>query len=227
MPLQKLVPFFLCLLLFTSQVNCGVKSQEEQSIQEYSPPDSLIPYTHYLDSLNLRKTGVDTADYSAARGLLYNVVNNEIPAYWIGTTWDFNGVTQTPNEGYIACGYFLTTVMKQTGYDIKRVWMAQQASSVLINAYCTDIIKTNSLDKVRDYLSEQPDSSTFIIGLDFHTGFVTKLGSDYYLIHSNYINSEGVIKEKVETADVLTSNSFFMIGSLNKRKNRVGQWMGW
>ncbi|MBO6516370.1 MAG: hypothetical protein JJ975_07445 [Bacteroidia bacterium] len=208
-------------------MSCTFVTSQEQ--QETETPDSaqVIPYADYLDSLNHRKTTIDSGDFIGAKHLLFNVFHSEIPSYWIGTRWDFNGTTPTPGDGLIACGYYLTTTMKQTGYEINRYKMAQQASSVLIEAYCSNIAKMTSLEAVSKYLSTQPDSSTFIIGLDSHTGFVTKHGNNYYLIHSNYIGSEGVIREKLEEAQVLVHNSFFMIGSLNGHKQRLTQWMKW
>jgi hypothetical protein len=37
------------------------------------------------------------------------VTETIIPA-WIGTGWDFNGITEKPQQGSIACGYFVTTI---------------------------------------------------------------------------------------------------------------------
>lgn len=186
-----------------------------------------LSYTAYLDSLSVRKSAIDSGDWEGARSLFFQVYNNEIPGYWIGTPWDFNGTTSKPQNGTIACGYFLTTVMKQTGYDIDRYKMAQQASSVLIKQYCTNIKSMNSMKALQEYLEQQPDSSIFIVGLDFHTGFITKKGADYRIIHSNYIASEGVIKEQVSSSQVLTSNGFFMIGSLSANDHLLAGWMGW
>jgi len=33
----------------------------------------------------------------------------EIFPAWSGTPWDFNGISQTPGEGEIACGYFVSS----------------------------------------------------------------------------------------------------------------------
>ena len=186
-----------------------------------------LPYEKYLTNLNTQKESIDSADWDKARGLLFTTINDNLPHYWIGTKWDFNGTTEIPKSGTIACGYFLTTTMKQTGYDIKRVWMAQQASSVLIKAYCSDIKILSSLEKVTQYLNTQPDSSSFIIGLDFHTGFVTKGVDGTFIIHSNYIGDEGVVKEPIQSAAVLANNKYFMIGNLGMRKDQIQTWMNW
>ncbi|MCB9262105.1 MAG: hypothetical protein H6607_07000 [Flavobacteriales bacterium] len=189
--------------------------------------NKTLSYNEYLDSLSKQKSAIDSGDFDLAKKLLFETINDHIPSYWIGTKWNFNGTSQTPKSGTIACGYFLTTVMKQTGYNIERVKMAQQASSVLINAYCTDIKTLGSKEKIKAYLAAQPDSSVFILGLDFHVVFVAKNGSDNQIIHSNYIDNMGVVKENFDNAQVLSKNTFFMIGNLSANTKKMNEWMGW
>lgn len=51
---------------------------------------------------------------------------------WVGTKWDFNGTTQIPQQGSIACGYFVTTVLQDGGVKLNRVKLAQCASEQMI-----------------------------------------------------------------------------------------------
>jgi hypothetical protein len=213
-------------LAFFVLLACGSNSIQSKSIEKCVKSTS-VSYDQYLIELQNEKSQIDTNDWKRANALLFHTINENIPSYWAGTKWDFNGTTQQPGLGNIACGYFLTTTMQQTGYDIKRVWMAQQASSILIKAYCKEIKVMNSLSSVKEYLKLQPDSTCFIIGLDFHTGFVTKGSDSSFLIHSNYINSQGVIKEDISNAEVLLTNTYFMIGSLTAHKERLKTWMNW
>ncbi len=205
----------------------GISCQSSPANIHQATTDPVISYDSFLNSLKVQKSAVDSGDYKKANASLFQTFHADVPQYWIGTSWDFNGTTQEPGKGDIACGYFLTTTMQQTGYDIKRIWMAQQASSVLIKQYCSDIKISSKLGSIIAYLKSQPDSSCFIIGLDFHTGFVTKNGTDMYIIHSNYIENEGVIKEKIEHSKVLKNNKYFMIGSMTKRKDHIATWMSW
>ena len=39
---------------------------------------------------------------------------------WIGTKWDFNGISEKPQQGNIACGYFVTTVLRDAGLNLAR-----------------------------------------------------------------------------------------------------------
>ena len=223
--LHKSLLLTVLLLFSLSSIQCTNLSDQDSTNSQ--PVVDTASYETYLKTLEHRKTQIDSGDYASAGALLFQALHDETFTYWSGTPWDFNGTTQQPRKGTIACGYYLTTLMKQTGFDIQRIYMAQQASSVLIKAYCTDIRTTGSLENVKSYLETQPDSSVFIIGLDFHTGFVTKCDTTYHLIHSNYISNQGVVKERLDEAHVLTNNSFFMIGNLSTRKDRIAQWMKW
>ena len=56
-----------------------------------------------------------------------NYLVNEIIPHWYGTEWDFNGYTAVPNQGVIACGYFVSTTLLHMGINVNRYKMAQQA----------------------------------------------------------------------------------------------------
>src|SRR5678815_2190781 len=45
-----------------------------------------------------------------ARTLVTRTIYSEIFSSWYGTAWDFNGTTEVPQQGKIACGYFVSTV---------------------------------------------------------------------------------------------------------------------
>ena len=52
---------------------------------------------------------------------------NKIIPYWYGTTWSFNGHTSKPNQGEIACGYFVSTTLKDMGLKLNRYCLAQKS----------------------------------------------------------------------------------------------------
>lgn len=132
-------------------------------------------------------------------------------------------MTRQPNEGKIACGYFVTHTLSDIGFRIERARLAQVASGEMIRELCTNIKTFNRFDQLEKYLQTQPDRSVFIIGLDFHTGYIVKDGGSYFL-HSNYIAKEGVVKEPIQTSRALVRNKFFMIGSLSQNKRFINGW---
>lgn len=52
---------------------------------------------------------------------------NHIVHHWHNTTWAFEGYTNTPIQGEIACYYFVSTTLKYFEFNLYRYKMAQQA----------------------------------------------------------------------------------------------------
>lgn len=168
---------------------------------------SKISYTELLSSIKKKNT-------QARKEELFSFINNEIPTYWEGTPWSFNGTTRIPQSGSIACGYFITNVLTDFGYDIKRIYLAQQPSSVMIKQLCTDLKYFDSREKLKDFVKSKSKNQVYIVGLDFHTGFITFDGNNTYFIHSNYIKNQGVVKELATSSQALNASKTFMIGNL-------------
>lgn len=115
----------------------------------------------------------------------------EIIPHWYGTPWDFNGYTDTPQKGKIACGYFVSTTLLHSGINLDRYKLAQQAPK--------DEVIALSLRKPFRGFSGFPASSMatnmnqelkeglYFLGLgESHVGYLLKQDSELYLIHANY-----------------------------------------
>jgi hypothetical protein len=46
--------------------------------------------------------------------------------------WDYNGYTNTPKNGVIACGYFVSTTLKHFGFNLNRYDVAKKYSSSIV-----------------------------------------------------------------------------------------------
>ncbi len=157
---------------------------------------------------------------------LFGLINNELYYYWKGTPWDFNGATQSPQKGNIACGYFITNTLSDLGFSLQRVKLAQAPSSEMIKKLCVDIHWFTKFEELQTYLDRQPGKSVYLVGLDFHTGYILKDSLNSYFFHSNYIKKQGVIKERIEESAALRYNKAFMIGSLSANKRLMEEWIG-
>ena len=138
--------------------------------------------------------------------------------YWYGTKWNFNGTTEIPQQGSIACGYFVTTLLRDAGLNINRVKLAQQASSVIIEAVCNkENIKTfsNAMNENFFKYIKQQGESMYIVGLDFHTGFIYFDDKEIYFIQSKYYGEVAVVKEVADKSKVLLSSKFKMLGRID------------
>lgn len=164
-----------------------------------------------------------------ARTLLLSRLSDSLFVCWYGTGWDFNGTSTCPRQGNIACGYFVTTLLKHAGFDINRTHLAQVASSEMIKAFCPPekikIITNNQTKKLFDHIKSKPDG-IFIVGLDNHTGFIVKEGADIDFVHSNYLSDvDKVVREPLEESEIIKTNGYFMVGDLSHSDATMEKWI--
>ena len=240
----KIIFFTLIILSFLScenseKPNIPTTKNEEiiDTIEQIKPVSFFDTENHYNNYKNLKlritkqKSDLNQLNPSEkliqGKNFLANMLVDSIFNYWYGTTWDFNGHTKTPRNGEIACGYFITSTMKDMGINLNRISLAQKASSEIIKKLCkTETIKTYSnLEKLKTYLSEIKNNEVLILGLDYHVGFVVKRNGKNYFIHSNYISREGVIKEILETSLAINSSNIYMIGNVTRNDELILNWL--
>ena len=142
-------------------------------------------------------------------------ITNTLFDDWYGTPYDFNGNTTIPQSGHIACGYFVTTILEHAQFDLDRVWYAQQASSVLIDAICGNdhVIKFDNLNSLEWYINKS-QTNLFLVGLDTHVGFLWKDGADIYIVHAAQSGGYRVSKQKIKNASVMLKSNLFYLGNL-------------
>lgn len=142
---------------------------------------------------------------------------NDIIPYWYGTTWNFNGYTAKPNEGSIACGYFVSTTLRDMGLNINRFKLAQQgpeneAISISIDRNSMLIINEKDLSEELPHLN----SGLYFVGLDNHVGYLYKNGDELYFLHSNYI--EGLVMiENIKFSRAFVSSIYYIVPISNNR----------
>src|SRR5215213_4309464 len=118
------------------------------------------------------------------------LIHQFLPA-WYGTPWDFNGTTRTPGQGQIACGYFVTTVLRDAGFLIPRVKWAQLAAEPMILKIAPKAKRFSNVGVpvVEQWVLSQGDG-LYAVGLDNHVGFITVRGGEAQFVHSNYYHRE-------------------------------------
>lgn len=134
---------------------------------------------------------------------------------WYGTPWDFNGTTQTPQTGTIACGYFVTTVLRDAGMNIDRVKLAQCASEQLVKTTCSGLQRFSN-QSLEDFVAaiRKKGFGLFITGLDNHTGFLYNDGSEVYFIHSGVIAPRCALREKAIESVTLRNSKYRVAGKI-------------
>jgi len=153
-----------------------------------------------------------------AREELFRAILHDIFPAWYGTTWDFNGISEAPGEGKIACGYFVTTCLRDAGIKLQRIKLAQQASQRIIEtlapAGSKKIIYDKPIADVAEFIRSQ-GTGLYIVGMDTHTGFVVNDGASLAFIHSSYYRPPfSVTAESVKGTNPLADSKYRVFGKI-------------
>lgn len=162
----------------------------------------------------------------AAQQYVYSELLEQVFPPWYGTDWDYNGISNRPGEGEIACGYFVSTTLKHIGFNLNRYKVAQQYSHSIVNTLCDNvqIIRNNDTTQLFQYIDEKKNQ-LYIIGLDNHVGFISKEDDGIYFIHSTYLDPVEVIKEKANESEALLMSNVFVLGHLTSNESIIKSWL--
>lgn len=225
----------LAVLWSCSNVDNSPKIVEEITEVPFDIDDHLKRYDqlkkeiqHAVRALAKDPTKTTAEKIHEAQSLFSKQLVDSIFQYWYGTTWDFNGHTDIPRQGDVACGYFISTTLKHLGLPLNRFRIAQQASAVIVNKLCLpSSIKTySSQERLFNYLETIKDYEVLILGLEYHVAFVVKLDGVNYLIHSDFANRRGVVKEKLKNAQAIAISNIYVIGNLTNNEALLKKWIG-
>lgn len=148
--------------------------------------------------------------------------------FWYGTPWDFYGTTETPGQGKIACGYFVTTVLRDLGLKVQRAKLAQQASENIIRSLTTEgYIKRYRLKSISDFVEDvrKDGPGIYIVGLDVHVGFVVNVDDEVYFVHSSYMDPLYVVKEKALESKILAASKYRVLGKISADDELILKWL--
>ena len=162
-----------------------------------------------------------------AREVLAHSVN-DLFEFWYGTPWDFYGTTETPGQGKIACGYFVTTVLRDVGLKVQRTKLAQQASENIIRGLTSEAhIKRYRLKAIGDFVEDvkKSGSGVYIVGLDIHVGFIINSDGEVYFVHSSYMNPARVVKERALGSTILAASKYRVLGKISANDELILKWL--
>jgi hypothetical protein len=98
-----------------------------------------------------------------------------------------------PRQGKIACGYFVSTILRDAGWKVQRSRLAQQASENIILSLTTDAyVKRFRRVAIGDFVNAVKKWGTgiYLVGLDIHTGFIINTGDEVYNGHDYFGSKE-------------------------------------
>lgn len=197
------------------------------TVSNYSSTKQKIEKERETLKVEYTKQASKAQPLEEARKQLTEYLYQDIFNHWYTTKWSFEGHTETPKQGTIACGYFVSTTLRDVGFNINRYKLAQkspedEAKSI---ACGTTIEKLQNVTKqeLKKYFLKQKDGIYFI-GLDFHVGYIYKNNQEIYFIHSNYIENKGVMKETIENSKAIVSSKYF-IASITHNDILIKKWL--
>lgn len=157
--------------------------------------------------------------------IMHRIVTEDILCAWNGTEWAFSGYTAIPNQGTIACGYFVSTTLRDIGFNLDRYKLAQKSPtgegrSLFLGK---DPIAIHQ-DSLMQYVSCLADGLYFL-GLSNHVGFLSIENGNHYFIHSNYINAAGVMKERLECSEAVQNSYSYLLVPLSTHNAFIKAWL--
>ena len=208
-----------------------------------TPSDARAADTSYepmLQWMRLQKEQIATRLSSATdRGMrdsllarasdviLSGIVDSILPR-WVGTEWSYNGTTRAPGTGSIACGYLVTTVLKDAGFELPRVKFAQVPSEVMIRR----MVKNQDVRRFSDYaidrfvrVMREWGQGIYIVGLDYHVGFLIVSDSTTVFCHSSFFAPKEVVWENAEESWILAQSRYRVAGRFLPNRDIVRAWL--
>lgn len=163
-----------------------------------------------------------------AKSYLVKKLDEEVLPAWYGTKWAFEGYTDKPLEGCVACGYFITTPLKHIGFNLNRFRMAQKYSHDLIRSLCDSdaiaVFPAGELEKRMEGMAGKPDD-IYVVGLDCHVGFLVIRDGKPKFVHSDYCYQAMVKEEDPFRSAAFMASEGYVIGSLFSGDGFIANWL--
>ncbi len=195
-------------------------------------PDTSLSYQQVKKQIEKLRTDLARQDLTADTvGLLFTdwLVKKIIP-YWYGTKWSFEGHTAIPSSGTIACGYFVSTTLKDMGLVVNRYRLAQQspineAKSINLSNAVVEVSE-GSIEGNIEKLTKLTREGIYFIGLDQnHVGFLLHQTGSLFFIHSNYLQAKGVELERIEDSSVFSFYDRFYLAEISTNERLMEKWL--
>ncbi|MFN8297818.1 MAG: hypothetical protein U0T75_01835 [Chitinophagales bacterium] len=226
---------YLLLIGFALLVSCNSKlqtvaAQSAQPLPNYDTLKANIRQQQaairaaYLQADTIMRDSLVTV----TQQYLLRIITTDLFQQWYNTPWDFNGITNTPGKGKLACGYFVTSVLADAGFNIPRLAWAQLASETMIKKLNPAVKKfsNKTIEEFEAYVKSKSDG-LYIVGLDCHVGFVSKVKGKLLFTHSSYYQPDiGVMSEELQGHNPLNDSKYRVLGPMLHREMVVNWIMG-
>ncbi|MFK7905825.1 MAG: hypothetical protein AB8B69_11900, partial [Chitinophagales bacterium] len=164
--------------------------------------------------------------FADAEHLFTNALTQHLLPKWYGTLWDFYGHCEKPQEGFIACGYLVSTNLNHVGININRYTMAQQWPINMVQSLVAqkDIEHLYSRSRSVETL-ERLGHGFYIVGLDKHVGFIRYDHTGMFFVHSNYMGNQSVVAEPLRSSTAYTQTQNYYLAKLSDNRGLLTKWL--
>lgn len=223
---------------FENGPSVSIKSKEvyETSYLVIDPDSMAVSYNDTKLAANalrqrLRedfRSGTISLDH--VREAFTNQLVNEIIPHWYGTPWSFGGHTTVPNQGKIACGYFISTTLNDMGVNLNRYRLAQKSplDEAKMISCGSEIVKVEqeNPEKAWTEMDTLTKDGLYFIGFDEgHVGYLLKQDGELFLIHSNYLAPIAVHMETLRESRVFKKFSTFYVVPISHNDTLLQRWL--
>ena len=147
---------------------------------------------------------------------------------WLGTPWDFHGSAHQPGSDAVACGYFVSSVLQDAGFNVEWGKLAQQPSQGIIATFLPredmNIRVGDDYDEFMDAM-QTSESGVYLVGLDSHVGFLVVSPADLRFIHSSGSPPHCVVDEARENAGTLKRSRYRVVGNITSNHAVLRSWL--
>ena len=174
-------------------------------------------YLDLVEGIEARRAALShrwsTADPTDRPGLLaearetveHAIVEELLPA-WRGTPWSFHGDAEAPGVEPVACGYYVTAILRDAGFRVERGRLARQASENIIRTLSPRPTIVHRIGRTAAASVDELSDGVYIAGLDYHTGFVVIEEGAARFCDSSYVDPVAVTCQPVAESASFSSN---------------------
>lgn len=213
-------------------------------VAESPPPPEARPdpvqYRRLVRELAAQRAGLvrryadarTAKEISAVIDECSELLESTLPAMmrcWLGTPWAFHGMCEEPGSGEIACGYFVSTILRDAGFRVERIRLAQQPAQKIIQTFLppekTPVRVSVDYQK---FLAEVQERGPGIrlVGLDRHVAFlIVPTEGDLRFIHSTKAPPGVVVDEDRDNATSLRDSNYRVTGNLTRNPEVIHGWL--
>jgi len=177
------------------------------------------------EGLRLGTISFDNIKTAFANQLVDKIIPN-----WYGTPWSFGGHTAIPNQGKIACGYFISTTLRDMGINLNRYTLAQkspidEAKMISCGSVINKVVQ-DTPEKVLEEIDRLTEEGLYFIGFDEgHVGYLLKREGELFLIHSNYLSPGSVCMETLKESRVFARFTKFHLVAISHNVTLLQRWL--